>query len=83
VVHAFYPCDWLAVAENPNTPNQKIGPLFAYTFAKSWGGLQRPTVILVLNWWLQNRYRTGQRVTQALPYGIVAFTFSGELWRQK
>ncbi|PIE19867.1 MAG: hypothetical protein CSA65_00645 [Proteobacteria bacterium] len=88
VVHAFYPDDWLRDAsgrlvENPNTPNHKIGPIIGYTFKSSSKSFRAPTILLVLNWWLESRYRAGQQVSQALPYGIIAFTFSGDIWRQE
>lgn len=88
VVHAYYDDDWLRdpsgrQLENLNTPNHKIGPILGYTFKSSSPSFRAPTLILVLNWWLKNRYRTGQEITQALPYGIIAFTFSGDIWRQE
>lgn len=83
IVHALYDDAELGNGLNRNTPNHKLGPLVAYTFGKGSKSFQRPTLILILNWWTANRYRTGQRVNAALPYGIIAFTFSGEMWTRK
>jgi hypothetical protein len=81
VVHALYPEGELAPAlGNPNTPNHKIGPVVAYVLPSRGRYFRSPTIIAVANWWLRSRYRTGARVSQAIPYAILAFQFSGELW---
>ena len=62
----------------------RTGPLFAWRFGK--GGdtdrFNNPTLLVILNWWVKHRWRTGQDVTQALPYIVVGFKFDGELWRK-
>jgi hypothetical protein len=80
VVHALYPSEWLAGRANPNTPTHRVGPLVAYTFRSSSRTFQRPTLVLFLNWWIKNRYRTGQHVHQAAPYAVAALIFSGDIW---
>lgn len=67
--------------DNPNVPMHRLGPIVAYTFWDEPGtAFNAPTAILIANWWLQHRYRTGQDVTQALPYIVLGFRFSGDLW---
>ena len=80
--HVFYP-----EAENMSssaldelTPNHRVGPLVAYSFFDEPGrAFNKPTVVLILNWHLKHRYRTGEEISQAMPYGLVAFAFSGDL----
>jgi hypothetical protein len=81
LVHAFYPKEWLGVGgENNNTPTHRLGPFAAYTLPFGKGRrFNKPTLILILNWWLQNRYRTGQDINQGIPYTALAFRFSGDL----
>jgi len=57
----------------------RIGPLAAYTFKKPDGAMLEPTILLVLNWWLKSPYRTGQDVSQAIPYIVAALNISGDL----
>jgi hypothetical protein len=81
LVQALYPEGWLDPGRgNPNTPNHKVGPLVGYVFGDHGPLFRRPMLVLVLNWWLRSRYRTGKPVSQAIPYGVVAFQFSGEIW---
>jgi hypothetical protein len=37
-------------------------------------------VILLAQWWLSHRYRTGRDVSQGVPLLGIAFQFNGELW---
>jgi hypothetical protein len=81
VVHALYPDSWLDPAVgNVNTPNHKVGPVAAYVFPSRGRYFKQPTVLALANWWVKNRYRTGQAVSQGVPYAILAFQFNGELW---
>ncbi|MEZ4273572.1 MAG: hypothetical protein R3C68_19680 [Myxococcota bacterium] len=69
-------------AKNLNTPIVRAGPLLAYTFQRPPRGLfQRPTLFVVTSWYFKHRYRTGQDISQAIPYAILALRFEGELWR--
>lgn len=79
LVHAFYPEAWIPDG-NPNTPSHRIGPIVAYTFRDFSSRMRAPTVILILNWWIGSRYRSGASVSQALPYGVVAFQMNGDFW---
>jgi len=82
VGHAFYDGAQLPVGvDNPNTPIQRLGPFLAYTFFSKWGErFNNPTVVLLSQWWLSHRYRTGRDVSQAVPMIGIAFTFNGDLW---
>lgn len=66
------------VGNNPTT--HRIGPLVAWTFPTGPGErFMEPTLIVVLNWWLAHPYRTGQAVSQAVPYLTLAFSWNGNL----
>lgn len=70
------------VEDNLNTPYHRAGPLLAYTFWDEPGtAFNKPTALLVANWWLKHRFRTGEDVSQAVPYIILGFSFQGDLWR--
>lgn len=58
----------------------RVGPLVAYTFFSEDGAaFNNPTVLVVANWWLSHRYRTGADSSQLFPYVVVAFAFTGDL----
>lgn len=82
IAHAFY--DGLQLPsglENPSSPIQRLGPFFAYTFSSKWGAMfNNPTLVLVTQWWLSHRYRTGVDTSQAVPMFGLAFAFNGDLW---
>lgn len=82
VVESLYPDEWLDESRggNPNTPNQRLGPMVAYVFKTKSKYFKQPTLIFMLNWWIENRYRAGQKVDQAFPYGALALQFTGDLW---
>jgi hypothetical protein len=80
LVHALYPEHLLDQRGNPNTPNHRLGPMLAWVLSSGTTTFQNPTVIGILNWWINSRYRSGQRVHNAVPYGVIAFQFEGDLW---
>ncbi len=70
--------------ETDSVPTQRLGPLIAYSFFDEPGeSFNRPTILLLANWYLDHRYRAGQTSSQALPYIALGFAFSGDLidWR--
>ncbi|MGB1275091.1 MAG: hypothetical protein ACPG77_05020 [Nannocystaceae bacterium] len=68
---------------NPNGPTSRLGPLLAYTFYdRPEKKFNKPTLLLIAQWWLQHRYRAGQAHSQALPQIVLGFSFSGELWKK-
>ena len=65
---------------NPNTPTHMIGPMVLYRFFDRPGArFNQPSVVLILNWYLTHRYRTGKAVSRAIPYGAIGFIFNGDL----
>jgi hypothetical protein len=64
---------------NGPTALHRAGPLAAWTFRKPDGAGFEPTLLFLANWWLQSPYRTGQDVSQAVPYLIVALNITGDL----
>ncbi|MCC6625729.1 MAG: hypothetical protein IT385_31125 [Deltaproteobacteria bacterium] len=68
--------------DTDSAPTHRIGPLAAWTFFDEPGAtFNRPTIILILNWYLQHRFRTGEDVSQAFPYIVLGFAFGGDLYR--
>lgn len=76
----FATTEVVGAAAGRNAPTHRLGPLVAYTFdTEGEPAFRRPTVILLLNWWLRHRYRTGAEVSPAVPFVVLAFTFTGDL----
>jgi len=68
--------------EHENGPFHRLGPMFVYTFFDRPGAaFNKPSLIAIVSWHLAHRYRTGADTSQALPYAVLAFAFTGELWR--
>ncbi len=83
VAEALYSDEDMAagnLTENPNTPSHRVGPMICYQFQGRGRDWKAPTLIFILNWWVKHRYRAGQSVPQAVPYGVLAFQFTGDLW---
>ncbi|MFT5429880.1 MAG: hypothetical protein ACI9OJ_000553 [Myxococcota bacterium] len=83
VTHAIFP-DEAFGANGPrdiaSTPTQRLGPLIAYRFFDEPGAaFNRPTAVLLVNWYLVHPHRTGADVSQAVPYVALGFAFSGDL----
>lgn len=66
--------------------HQRIGPLVAYTFFdRGYTRFNKPTLLLIVNWYVEHRYRTGAAATAllpgvfvnspALPYVVLGFAF--------
>ena len=85
IVHAFYDEDQYKAGQskdNPNGPSVRLGPLAAYVFYDRPGSrFNKPTLLLIVNWYLKHRYRTGEDVSQGVPYVVLGFKFSGDLWQ--
>ena len=79
--HAYYGEENFAPGEADlglNPTIHRVGPFLAYTFHDDPNRLfNAPTVALVTQWHLSHRYRTGEEVSQALPWVAVAFQFKG------
>jgi hypothetical protein len=83
---AFYRPEHFAPGDNQNNAPESIhraGPIVAWTFKKPDGAAFEPTALLVLNWWLKSPYRTGQDVSQGLPYIVAALNITGDLLPSK
>ncbi|MEL6340844.1 MAG: hypothetical protein AAFP04_04850 [Myxococcota bacterium] len=83
--HAFYrDRDFLPgeSTENPNTPHWRVGPLVAYQLYDdpnaTW--FNRPTILVIAQWWVDHRFRTGEDVSQAVPYFVAGLRFDHQLW---
>jgi hypothetical protein len=78
-----YTADNFTTSTGTNTnsqPMHRFGPLVAYTFFDEPGAsFNKPTILLMLNWHLVHPSRTGQDVSQAIPYTVLGFAFSGRL----
>jgi hypothetical protein len=75
--------------------HHRIGPLLAYTFFDRPGftRFNKPTVLLIANWYLDHRYRTGREDIAVvpsvfargggIPYIVIGFAFQSDLLPQK
>lgn len=83
VVHPFYrQSDYLAgeTLRVSNNQHQRLGPLLAYTFYDHpYTRFNRPTLILIVNWYAEHRWRTGLDVSPAIPYIVVGFGFQSDI----
>lgn len=68
---------------NPQKPNHRVGPFLAWRFftdaAEKRTFFNEPTLVLLVNWYLEHTYRTGAASSQALPYAALAFRFAGDI----
>jgi hypothetical protein len=63
-----------------NEATHRIGPLVTYRLnPRQDVRFSEPTLILIMNWWLQHPYRTGVETSQAVPYVVLGFRFNGRL----
>ena len=83
--HSFFDEGHYAPGEDltnlPETDVHRLGPLFAWTLDRDPGSsFDRPTVIVIAQWHLVHRWRTGADVNIGLPYLALAFSFEGDLF---
>jgi hypothetical protein len=93
LTEAFYKARHFQPAEpisRPNGPTHRVGPAFLYTFFnRPHQRFNKPTLIVLMQWWAAHRFRTGQDVSAAVPYLVVGFRFEGDLlpnpasWNEK
>jgi hypothetical protein len=68
---------------------QRIGPMFSYTFFdRGFTRFNKPTLLIITNFYVDHRYRTGQAASQvvpavfanssAIPYVIIGFSFQSD-----
>lgn len=83
LTHAFYQRDHFRFGEpvsQPNGPTHRVGPAILHTFYdKPERRFNRPTLIVLVQWWARHRWRTGRDVHPAVPYLVVGFLFEGDL----
>ncbi|HEX2569773.1 MAG TPA: hypothetical protein VH877_09465 [Polyangia bacterium] len=83
VVRPFYQqSDYLAgeTLRVSNNEHQRLGPLLAYTFwDRPYTRFNRPTVVLIVNWYAEHRWRTGVDVNPGIPYIVVGFGFQSDV----
>jgi len=80
LTHALYRSEHRADQPNISTPHHRIGPAVIYTFFEDGIGSMwdKPTVVLLAQWWAKHRYRTSQ--SPGLPYLVVAFVQQGDFF---
>lgn len=83
LTHAFYQDRHFLASEpvsKPNGPTHRIGPAVLYTFFdRPDKRFNKPTMILLLQWWAKHRFRTGQDVSAGVPYLVLGFRFQGDI----
>lgn len=72
----YAPGDDVSVNHNGH---QRLGAIIAYTFFDhGYTSFNKPSILVIASWYLQHQYRTGQDVSQALPYLVVGFAFQSD-----
>ncbi len=71
-----YPAGEMDTGLNPTI--HRVGPFISYTFHDDPNRLfNAPTLVLLSQWFLSHRYRTGLEVNQGVPWVALAFQFKG------
>jgi hypothetical protein len=64
----------------PSNEIHRLGPAIAFRIFSDPGAIfDQPTIILICQWHLVHRWRTGADVDTGLPYIALAFNFQGDL----
>jgi|GEM_PF-1228964 len=84
MVHVFYDEDDFLpgelVSKRVNSPHHRVGPAILYTFYDvPTQRFNKPTIVVLTQWFFQHRFRVGQDVHPAVPQITLAFTFQGDL----
>ena len=83
IAHSIYTDDHFLSGEaqdTPNTPTVKVGPAVLYVIDDNLDpAFNKPTLILLAQWYVKHHYRTGSDVSQALPQIVLGFKFEGDL----
>lgn len=93
LTEAFYRPRHFQPAEpvsHPNGPTHRVGPALLYTFFnRPHQRFNKPTLIVLVQWWAAHRFRTGEDVSAAVPYFVLGFRFEGDIlpdpatWNEK
>jgi len=60
--------------------SHRVGPMITYMlWDKPGSAFNKPTFILMSQWHVVHRFRTGEDVSAAIPYLALAFSFEGDL----
>jgi hypothetical protein len=80
LVHTFY-SETLEAGAEDNAPTQRIGPAVLLTLFQDQPGAawNEVSVAVLLQWWLQHRYRTGADTSQGIPYAALALIQRGDI----
>lgn len=66
--------------DDSDASHHRVGLLAAYSlFDEGYTRFNKPTLVLITSWYLKHRYRTGQDVSQAVPYVVLGFAFMSDL----
>lgn len=69
------------VIKNPVGPQVRVGPAVGYTwFDRPEKKFNKPTLLVLSQWNVLHRWRSGRDVITAYPTIVIAFAFSGQLW---
>ena len=84
LIHVFYDEDDFLpgepVTKRVNSPHHRIGPGILYTFYDvPTQRFNKPTIVILTQWFFQHRFRVGQDVHPAVPQIVLALTFQGDL----
>ena len=83
MVNPFYDTGDFRPGEDPKraaNSHHRLGPLAAFTFFDDgYSRFNKPTAVVIANWYLDHRFRTGRDTNAAIPYLIVAFAFQSDL----
>ncbi len=66
--------------EDPNGATHRVGPLVSHIFYANQDGLvDSISGFILLNWYINHRFRTGKEVSPLLPYSAIGFSITGTL----
>ena len=71
------------VIDNPNGAQFRLGPAIGYIFYNRpdrFPRFNRPTLLLMPQWNIKHRFRSGRDVSVGVPTTVIAFAFTGQLW---
>lgn len=69
---------------DPNGPMFRVGPAIGYQFFDRPGAaFNKPLILLLSQWHVKHRFRTGLDRNQAIPTLALAFKFEGDLWKKR
>lgn len=82
VVQPLYSKEAYRPGEDPNVnPNgqHRLGPILALTFFdRGYIHFNKPTLLIIVNWYVQHRWRTGADVSAGAPYAVIGFAFTSD-----